>query len=307
VLITARELLAGVALDLAIGDPQWLPHPVRAIGWFARICEGWLRASPLPLRIAGLLFWVVVVGSFTLVVWVTVRFGGEWCIIYWIFSLLAGRDLDVEAGRVVRALERNDPDEARRRLSWIVGRDTAALDEPEMVRATVETVAENLSDGVIAPLFYLAVAGPAGMAAYKAINTLDSMVGYRNDRYAEFGWAAARIDDIANFIPARLTAMLIWIAALMPGFSARRAFRVTLRDGRSQPSPNAGYPEAAVAGALGVRLGGLNFYHGMPSRKAALGDATVPLERGVFGRVRVLLYTSEGLFIAGILGCVAWR
>ncbi len=304
--VTPRELLAGVALDLAIGDPQWLPHPVRAVGWFVGLCERALRATRLPLRIAGLLFWAVVVGSFTLFVWLTVWLGREWCSIYWIFALLACRDLDVEAGRVVRALERNDPAEARRRLAWIVGRDTATLDESEMVRATVETVAENLSDGVIAPLFYLAIAGPAGMAAYKAINTLDSMVGYRNECYREFGWASARMDDIANFIPARLTALLIWIAALLPGFDARRAYRVTVRDGGGQPSPNSGYPEAAVAGALGVQLGGINFYGGKASRKAALGDAVFPLERGVFRRVRVLLYASEGLFIAGILGCAAW-
>ena len=305
--VTAGELMAGVALDLAIGDPPWLPHPVRGIGWLARIGERGFRATRLPLRLAGLLFWAFVVGSVTLAVWTTVYFGHTWCGIYWIYALLACRDLDVEAGRVVRALEQNNHEEARRQLSWIVGRDTAALDAPEMVRATVETVAENLSDGVIAPLFYLALAGPAGMAAYKAINTLDSMVGYRNEQYRDFGWAAARIDDIANFIPARLTAVLIWIAALLPGFHARRAFRITLRDGRRQPSPNSGYPEAAVAGALGVQLGGLNFYQGRPSMKALLGDAVVLLQPGIFRRLRVLLYASEGLFVALVLGYIVWR
>lgn len=306
-LVTAAELMAGVALDLAIGDPQWLPHPVRGIGWLARFSERGLRATRLPLRLAGLLFWALVTGSFTLLVWITVRFGHAWCSVYWIYALLACRDLDVEAGRVVRALEQDDPEEARRRLAWIVGRDTAGLDAPQMVRATIETVAENLSDGVIAPLFYLALAGPAGMAAYKAINTLDSMVGYRNARYGEFGWASARIDDLANFVPARITAVLVWMAALLPGFDARRAFRITLRDGRGQPSPNSGYPEAAVAGALGVQLGGLNFYQGQPSMKAHLGDAVRLLEPGVFRRVRVLLYASEGLFVAAVLGLMAWR
>ena len=304
--VTATELLAGVALDLAIGDPQWIPHPVRGIGWLAGVSEPVLRATRLPLRIAGLLFWALVVGTFALAVWLTIRIGHYWCSVYWIYSLVASRDLDVEAGRVIGALERNNPEEARKRLSWIVGRDTAALDEPEMVRATVETVAENLSDGVIAPLFYLAIAGPVGMAVYKAINTLDSMVGHRNERYQEFGWASARIDDIANFIPSRLTAVLIWIAALLPGFNASRALRITLRDGGSQPSPNSGYPEAAFAGALGVQLGGVNYYQGVPSVKAVMGDAVVPLERSLFRRVRVLLYASEGLFVAAILGCVAW-
>lgn len=305
--VTTRELAAGVALDLALGDPQWLPHPVRAVGWFARVAERLLRATRLPLRIAGAIFWLLVVGTFTAIVWATVRLGHEWAGVYWIYSLLACRDLDVEAGRVIGALEERDHEKARKRLSWIVGRDTAALDEREMVRATVETVAENLSDGVIAPLFYLALAGPAGMAAYKAVNTLDSMVGYRNERYADFGWASARIDDAANFIPARITAVLIWIAALLPGFNAVRAFRVTLRDGGSQPSPNSGFPEAAVAGALGVQLGGVNFYQGKRSVKPALGDAVVALERGIFPRLRVLLYASEVLCVAAILGLTEWN
>jgi adenosylcobinamide-phosphate synthase len=307
VLVSAQELLPAVALDLAIGDPRWLPHPVRGIGWLAQGCERVLRASRLPLRLAGGVLWVAVVAGSTLAVWATIRLGHYWVSVYWIYALLAARDLDVEAGRVVSALDRNDTEEARHRLSWIVGRDTATLDEPEMLRATFETVAENLSDGVIAPLFYLAIAGPAGMAAYKAINTLDSMVGYKNERYRVFGWASARMDDVANFIPARITAAVIWIASLLPGFDAARSFRITLRDGGSQPSPNSGYPEAAFAGALGVRLGGLNYYQGVPSLKAGLGDAVVPLERRLYRKVRILLYASEGIFVAGILGCTGWR
>ena len=304
--VAGRELIAGVLLDLAIGDPQWLPHPVRSIGWLARVTEGLLRKTRLPLRLAGVVFWAIVVGSTTGVAWVTTRVGGAWCRVYWIYSLLACRDLDAQASRVMASLNQNDLQEARRRLSRIVGRDTATLAEPEIVRATIETVAENLSDGVIAPLFYLAMAGPVGMAAYKAINTLDSTVGYRSERYREFGWASARIDDVANFVPARLTAAFISIAALLPGSSARRAARMALRDGRSQPSPNAGYPEAAVAGALGVQLGGLNFYHGKPSRKTRLGDAIAPLERSLFYKVRVLLYATEALCVGAILGCLKW-
>jgi len=306
-MVSTSELLAGVGLDLALGDPQWMPHPIRALGWFAGTCEKMLRATGMPPRAAGLLFWLLVVGCFTFAVWVTIYFGGGWARVYWIYSLLASRDLDQEAGRVVRALDDHDTEGARRWLSWIVGRDTQSLNEREMVRATVETVAENLSDGVIAPLFFLALAGPVGMAAYKAVNTLDSMVGHKNDTYAEFGWAAARLDDIANFIPARLTAVLIWIAALLPGFDAGRAIRVTLRDGKSQPSPNSGYPEAAVAGAMGVQLGGTNFYKGEPRSKAVMGDAVHPLVREMFGKVRVLLYASEALCVLAIAGCAKWR
>jgi adenosylcobinamide-phosphate synthase len=306
-LVSAGEVLAGVGLDLAFGDPRWMPHPVRGIAWLAQKSESILRTTPVPLRIAGVVFWAVVVGAITSLVYFTVRIAGSWASVYWIYSLLACRDLDVEALRVIRALNRNEIDNARHYLSRIVGRDTALLDEPEIVRATIETVAENLSDGVIAPLFYLAVGGPVAMAAYKAVNTLDSLVGYRNEPYREFGWASARIDDIANFVPARVTAALVWAAALLPSFSARRSLRVTFRDAARQPSPNSGFPEAAFAGALGVQLGGLNYYQGKPTYKAPLGDPLIPLERTQYGRTRVLLYAAEALFVIGILGWLRWR
>ena len=247
-LVKPWELLAGVALDLMLGDPRWLPHPIRALGWFATVAERFWRSTGIPLRVAGVFFWFSVVGVAGFTVWLTL----PWANVYWIYALLACRDLDVEACLVIRELEREDLPAAREKLSRIVGRDTEMLQEPEILRATVETVAENLGDGVIAPLLFLAVAGPVGMAVYKAMNTLDSMVGYRDERYREFGWASARLDDLANFIPARFTAVLIWLAALMPGFHMRRAFRTTFRDGGNQPSPNSGYPEAAAAGALGL-------------------------------------------------------
>jgi adenosylcobinamide-phosphate synthase len=307
VLVSATEVLAGVVLDLALGDPSWMPHPVRGIGWLAQRSEGVLRRTRLPLRIAGIVSWAMAMGAATSFVYVTVRVAGSWARVYWIYSLLACRDLDVEALRVIRALKRNELANAKRHLSQIVGRDTASLDEPEIVRATIETVAENLSDGVIAPLFYLAIGGPVAMAAYKTVNTLDSMVGYRNQRYREFGWASARVDDIANFVPARLTAALVWVVALMPSFSARRALRVTLRDAARQPSPNSGFPEAAFAGALGVQLGGLNYYQGKPSYKEPLGDPVFPLERTQYRRTRVLLYAAEALFVVAILGWLRWR
>ncbi len=301
--VTSAELCAGVALDWAFGDPQWLPHPVRALGWFAGRAERFWRGTQLPPRLAGTLFWFTAVGSAV----TAVRFTAPRANVYWIYALLACRDLDVQSAAVMRALERGDLAESRRKLAWIVGRDTGNLKAPEIARATVETVAENLSDGVIAPLFYLALAGPTGMAAYKAINTLDSMVGYRNERYRDFGWASARLDDAANFLPSRITALLVWLTAALPGFSARQAMRIALRDGVSQPSPNAGYPEAAMAGALGVQLGGLNHYQGVPSMKPLLGDASVPLTAAVFPRVRVLLYAAEVLLVAAILGCKRWR
>ena len=301
--VTPQELAAGITWDLAIGDPRWLPHPVRGIGLLASVAERFWRGTKLPPRAAGALFWISVVGTSLAVVRLTL----PWGTVYWIYSLLACRDLDVEAGRVMRALRNGNLEESRRELSRIVGRDTGTLDEPEILRATVETVAENLSDGVIAPLLYLAAGGPLGMAAYKAINTLDSMVGYRSERYREFGWASARMDDLANFLPARLTAILIWVGALLLGFDARRSIRVTLRDAASQPSPNSGYPEAAIAGALGIQLGGLNFYKGVPSLKPKLGDAVRPVDYRAFQGVRRLLYVSEALMAAAIFMKWHWK
>ena len=296
--IAPYELLAGVGVDLLVGDPRWFPHPVRGFGWCAVQLERFWRATKLPLRWAGFCFTISSVLCACAVVWSTL----PWLNIFWIWTLLALRDLDWEATLVWRALERGDIDEARRKLAMIVGRDTAHLEEPEILRAAIETIAENLSDAVIGPLLYLGVAGPIGMAACKAINTLDSMVGYRNARYSEFGWASARLDDLANFVPARLTAVLVWICALVPGYDAGRSRRITLRDAASQPSPNAGYPEAAVAGALGIRLGGVNFYNGARSEKPYLGDPVKPLDKRAFQAARVMLYACSGLMLLVVFG-----
>jgi adenosylcobinamide-phosphate synthase len=200
----------------------------------------------------------------------------------------------------MRSLAAHNITEARQQLARIVGRDTQSLDEPEIVRGAIETVSENFGDGVVAPLFYLALFGPAGMAAYKAVNTLDSMVGYKDERYRELGWASARLDDALNYVPARLSAALIWAAAAFLGMNVGRSLRVTLRDASSQPSPNSGWPEAAFAGALGVRLGGLNWYKGVKSAKAYLGDPERPLSIGEFARARRLLYGAGVLAIVGV-------
>jgi adenosylcobinamide-phosphate synthase len=296
--IAPYELLAGVALDLALGDPRWFPHPVRGFGWGAVQLERFWRATKLPLRWAGVCFTASCVTIACGLVWATL----PGLAIFWIWTLLALRDLDWEAALVWRALERGDIAEAREKLAMIVGRDTAHLEQPEILRAAIETVAENLSDAVIAPLLYLAIAGPIGMAAYKAINTLDSMVGYRDAGYGEFGWASARADDALNFVPARFTALLVWICSLVLGYDARQSRRITLRDASSQPSPNAGYPEAAVAGALGIQLGGVNFYQGVRVDKPRLGDALKPLDRHAFQSTRVLLYSSSALMLLLVLG-----
>ena len=174
--------------------------------------------------------------------------------------------------RVYSSLKAGNLSEARKDLGFIVGRDTANLNEPEMTRATVETIAENIPDGIIAPLFYAFLGGAPAALAYKAASTLDSMVGYKNEKYKDFGWASAKIDDCLNFIPARLSAFLLPLAGGLAGLDMIGSFKTILRDGRKNPSPNSGIPEAAMAGALGVRLGGMNYYRSMPAPKPFLGD-----------------------------------
>lgn len=295
--MTRWELGAALALDLALGDPRWLPHPVRGIGWMISRGEQWLRGSGLPLRVAGVLLCVGVASASAAIVWTTLPLGN----VYWAYSFLALRSLDVESSRVVAALCARNLHQARAELARIVGRDTATLDEPEIVRAAIETVSENFGDGVVAPLFYLALLGPAGMAAYKAVNTLDSMVGYKDERYRDLGWASARLDDVLNYIPARLSALITWIAAALLGMNFSHTVRVTFRDASSQPSPNSGWPEAAFAGALGIRLGGVNWYRGVQSRKPHLGDALRPLSTDEFARARRLLYCAGLIAAAGVM------
>ncbi|MBM3785322.1 MAG: cobalamin biosynthesis protein CobD [Acidobacteria bacterium] len=304
----AATLLPALALDLLAGDPRWLPHPVVAIGRWARIQETWWRSSGLALRWAGAAAWLCIVGVASCTVAVTlwlVPFG--LADVYWIYSFLALRSLDQHAMAVTGPLGEGNLPMAREAVGWMVGRDTQGLDEPQVARALIETVAENTSDGVIAPLFWLCIAGPVGMAAYKAVNTLDSMFGYRNDRYREFGWWPARADDWANWIPARLTAALFWLVAFAwPGMNGPESVRITLRDAHKQPSPNSGYPEAAAAGALGIRLGGSNTYGGVVTQKQYLGDERNALTWRSYGEMRVLLFGASLLFAAAILGVRAW-
>jgi adenosylcobinamide-phosphate synthase len=229
--------------------------------------------------------------------------------VYMIWASISIKTLAREATGVLTSLEKHGLDGAlgaRKRLARIVGRDTGELDPEGVFKAATETVAENTSDGVIAPLFYLAIGGPALMLAYKAINTLDSMIGYKNERYINFGMAAARLDDAANYIPARITAALMVAAAAILKYDWRGAFAVTIRDGRKHPSPNAGVVEAAVAGALKVRFGGPIIYNGVLSEKPFIGDGPrAPDESTVVSSIRImqtsaLLMTVLALLIRAI-------
>jgi adenosylcobinamide-phosphate synthase len=301
-------VLAAVALDLVLGDPRALPHPVVAIGRMISFLEPRLRRSFRSERTAGCALLVATVGvsygSAALLLRVAYALAPDAGIavaVYLSWVALAARSLHVESGKVAHALERGDLPGARLALSYIVGRETGQLDEPEIVRGAVETVAENTGDGVIAPLCYLMLGGPALAIAYKAVNTLDSMVGYKNEPYLHFGWASARFDDLANFLPARLTGLLMVISAPVCALSGSNAWRIMKRDCRNHSSPNSGFPEAAAAGALGVRLGGANRYFGIIVEKPTIGDVLQPLSLATYVGVVRLMYCSEALLLVGWL------
>lgn len=275
-------------LDWLIGDPAWLPHPVRWMGRMIQRGERLLRTVTHTRRrefVAGLLLTAVVVAAFGVGSWILLLWLAGWSqtfafavSVYLATSVLATRSLLDEAYAVRRFLVHGDLLSARQQVGRIVGRDTEHLDEAEVARAVIETLAESASDGIVAPMFYLAVGGVPAAMAYKAINTLDSMIGHRDSRYEFFGKCAARLDDVANFVPARVTAMLFVSAAWTLHLDWRSAWRITMEDGRKHKSPNAGYPEAAMAGALGVQLGGTNFYDGEAHEGPHLGDAHRPLD-----------------------------
>ncbi|MBI5042327.1 MAG: cobalamin biosynthesis protein CobD [Nitrospirae bacterium] len=272
-------------LDIVIGDPKWFPHPVRYIGRGISLLEKIslkFASAPIRKRGAGIITVVIVISSTYLIAFFLIKafysinsLLGEIASILIAYTTISVNDLAKEARGIFSALKDDNLIDARKRLSRIVGRDTKDLDEKGVIRGAVESVAENTSDGIIAPLFYLAIGGPALALAYKAVNTLDSMIGYKNERYRDFGWAAARLDDIANYIPARITGVLIAIASAIIFrvlFTIHYSLKTMFRDGRNHSSPNSGIPEAAIAGALGVQLGGPSYYFGELKIKPTIGE-----------------------------------
>lgn len=291
-----------LAIDYFAGDPRWLPHPVRLFGAvavsFERVFAGLLGRS----RFSGFLFTGVIVGGTFFAVWGILALAEiihHWLAlsltVYFLYTAFAARDLDEESHRVLRALVRGDVEAARKNLSIIVGRDTGTLNEQEIVRGTVETIAEGTVDGVLSPLLFALVGGAPLALAYKAVNTLDSMVGYRNERYLHFGWASAKLDDLLNFVPARLARLLYPLASLFCGLNAFRCWSISMRDGRKSPSPNAAISEAALAGALGVQLGGVNLYQGVAEARPYLGDPSRELEPDDIRRAIRWMYAASAL------------
>lgn len=265
-------LIAGYLLDLWLGDPDNWPHPVRVFGHAIAKGEKWLNRGRFRFWKGAALSTVLVVavflffyGSNTLLLGVPVLFLVVNSV--WVYYGLANHSLIAEGKKVFSVLENEGLEAGRKQLSRIVGRDTSKLNAQQIRVAVLETMSENLSDGVVAPLFYYAIAGVPGMMAYKMINTMDSMLGYRSERYERFGKFAARLDDVANFIPSRLTALLMVLVA-----GSRQGLLFIFKFGRKHKSPNAGYPEAALAGILDCRFGGPNVYHGEVVEKPFIGE-----------------------------------
>ena len=302
--------MAAFGVDLLFGDPRWLPHPVKLIGRFAAALEAPLRRVIPNARVAGVIAVLAVLAMTGGVAFALVEgavhfnpIAGDIVSIALLYTCFAGRDLALHSHRVYRALADDDLPEARRRVAMLVGRDTEHLDEPEVVRGAVESVAENMVDGVTAPIFFAVLGGPVGALLYKAVNTLDSTFGYKNERYLQFGWASARLDDVVNYLPARVTAPLAVFTAALLGLRPLGAWRIFRRDGRKHPSPNSGLTEATVAGALGVQLGGLNYYFGEPSERPRMGEPLQPLQRNhILQSNRLMLATAALalLIFAGI-------
>lgn len=312
-------ICAGCILDLILGDPHWLWHPVRGIGkmieWAERGLRGLFGIRPEKeadigkKKTAGILLVFIVLAT-TLAVTFGLLTLAEMvhpvfqivlkCIIC--YQMLAMKSLKVESMKVFYALKNGDVEAARSAVSMIVGRDTGHLTAEGITKAAVETVAENTSDGVVAPLLYMLVFGIYGGVAYKAVNTMDSMVGYRNDRYLYLGRFAARTDDVCNFIPARVSALCMIMAAFLLGLDGRRAALIFKRDRYCHASPNSAQTEAVCAGALGVELAGDAWYSGVLHKKPVIGDAVREVEAEDIARANRLLYVTSGIvFLAGIL------
>ena len=297
-------LIAGFLLDLLLGDPEWLYHPVRLIGKYISFAEKRLRSRGGDLRKKA----VILTGS---TIFLTMA---STALILWLLHLagriplfigmtlmnwmgIAVRCMAKEARDVERSFDRGI-DAARKQVARIVGRDTDRLSEEEIIKATVETVAENTTDGVISPLFWALLGGPVLLWGFKAANTLDSMVGYMDEKYRDIGWSSAKLDDVLNYIPARLTALLMIGAAFLTKLDGRNAFRMVRRDHANHKSPNCAWSEAAAAGALHIQLGGTHEYFGKPVVKPTIGDADRPAEKKDIRRSVSLLYGTSILMMA---------
>lgn len=319
-------MIIGFGLDAVLGDPRSWPHPVKLVGKQIEFEEGLVRTYLLPEaekageawpldgeqteKLAGAALAADVALVAPIATWLLVKacdkahpLAGLAAESFICYQLLAARSLCNESMAVHDALQAGDVEGARKAVSMIVGRDTDQLDEEGIARAAVETVAENASDGVIAPLLFMGLGGAPAAMFYKAVNTLDSMVGYKNEKYANLGWAGARLDDLVNIVPSRIAGGLMCVAARLVNLDSNRAWKTFLRDRNNHTSPNAAQAEAACAGALGVQLGGGNYYFGNYVEKPTIGDAIRPVEAADIGRANKLMYATAALGL-GVAACI---
>ena len=310
--------IIGLVFDLVVGDPPKLPHPVRWVGKLIQSqTELWNKGKMRKTR--GMIMALAVVGTtmFVVTAILLVSYNVSFMFGMIVEGLLIGiglaqRSLKEAAMAVYEPLVKGDYAEARVKLSWIVGRDTEKLDEDEIVRGVVETVSENTSDGVTAPLFYAFLFGAIGLWGYKAVNTLDSMIGYKNETYKDFGMFAAKLDDVLNFVPSRLTGLLMVLGTKNEtNVTLGQRLKIWLRDAKKHPSPNSGYLEAATAVQLGVQLGGKNTYQGKESYRATMGEKLVPLTKEhiataiIHMRVATVLFTLVMLAVEVFILAIA--
>ncbi|CUO45613.1 adenosylcobinamide-phosphate synthase CbiB [Clostridium disporicum] len=300
------EIILGFLLDLIVGDPQNPIHPIRIIGSLCKTVEKFFRSIlKRYLKVAGLLTWILVVFIVFifnyLLLKVTYRINPSVTMILgsvMIYFCISTKALKIEGLKVVKYVIKDDIEGARKQLSYIVGRDTKNLDKESILKAVVETVAENMSDGVIAPLFYAGIGGAPLAFLYKAVNTMDSMFGYKNDKYIEFGYFPAKLDDVFNYIPARLSGYFIVVVSFILGLDYKNSFKIYKRDKNNHSSPNSAHPEAAVAGALNVQLGGPNYYFGKLVEKQTIGDDREKIDINKVNNTKNILYCSA------VLGCI---
>lgn len=308
-------MILGYIMDLVFGDPYWFPHPVRFIGKLISKTEKFIRKhakSEKSLKYWGILMWLVPIVTTALVTALIVKIASFnkyveiFVSAFIIYTTLSTKCLKDEATKIYNVLETGDIKKSRVQLSYIVGRDTTNLSQSEIIRATVETVAENTVDGTISPMFYGFLFGPVGAMTYKAINTLDSMVGYKNDKYLNLGCVSAKLDDVANFIPARLTAIFMPLGAFLCGMNGLNSFKIAIRDRKNHKSPNCAFAEGAAAGAIGIQLGGTNIYFGKEVYKPTIGDKKRELENYDIVRMNKLMYatTANALLILSALFCI---
>ena len=300
-------LIAGYVLDLIIGDPHEMPHLIRLIGSFIAFIENKIYKDK---KLNGLFLVLTVISSVMAVTSIVAAICFKISFVIYIifdavitFYCLATKSLVNESKKVADDLINYGIDKARKSLSMIVGRDTESLDEKAVLKATVETIAENSSDGVIAPMFYLCLGGPVLGAVYKSVNTMDSMVGYKNDRYKNFGFCAARLDDIMNLIPSRIAALISVLASFICNFDGAGAYRIWRRDRRNHKSPNSAQTEAVYAGALNLKLAGGAYYFGKWVEKPFIGDNIRQIETADVYRAHRILYVSSAI---SLCVCVAF-